>query len=99
MDDQQKLEREWKLIEWEEKRKDREQVHKHRMSGVHFAFILVPLTATLIVFIFKNEDTTLTTVAAILASWLSTTVFERHRHRIQPLLSRRGVNGQQKKLD
>ena len=57
MDDQQKLEREWKLIEWEEMRKDREQVHKHWMSAFHFAFILVPLTATLITFIFKSEDT------------------------------------------
>ena len=98
MDNQQKLEREWKLIEWEEKRKDREQIYQHRMGVFRFMLILIPLTATLIAFIFKSEDTTLTTVAAILASWLSTTVFERHRHGIQLLLRKRGVNGQRKKI-
>ena len=99
MDDQQKLEREWKLIEWEEKRKDREQIYQHWMGVVRFIFILIPLTATLIAFIFKSEDTRLTTVAVILASWGSTTVFERHRHGIQPLQRKRTLNEQQKKLD
>ena len=92
-------EREWKLVEWEEKRKDREQVYKHRMSAVHFAFILVPLTATLIIFIFKSEDTRLTTVVTVLASWMSATVFERNRHGIQSLRRKKILNGQQKKLD
>ena len=83
----------------EERRKDNEQSHRHLMSVVHFVFILMPLTATLIAFIFKSEDTRLTTVAVILASWGSATVFERHRHEIQPLQRKKILNEQQKKLD
>ena len=83
MDDQQRLNRD--IVIREERRKDNEQFHRHRMSIFHFVFILMPLTATLITFIFKSEDTRLTTVVAVLASWISATVFERHRHGIQPL--------------
>lgn len=59
MDDHLKRERDWKLAQWEDQRKDREQFHKHAMRVLHFFFILIPLTFTLIVFIFKNEDTRL----------------------------------------
>ena len=99
MDDPLKRDRDWKLAMWEDQRKGREQFHKHVMSVFHFFFILIPLTATLIAFIFKSEDTRLTTVAVILASWMSTTVFERHRHGIQQLQRKKILNEQQKKLD
>ena len=97
MDDQQRLNRD--VVMREERRKDNEQFHRHRMSIFHFVFILMPLTATLITFIFKSEDTRLTTVVAVLASWISATVFERHRHGIQPLQRKKLLNEQQKKLD
>lgn len=96
-DYQQRLNRD--VVMREERRKDDEQFHRHLMSLFHFLFILIPLTFTLIAFIFKSEDTRLTTVAVILASWGSTTVFERHRHGIQPLQRKKILNEQQKKLD
>ena len=97
MDDQQRLDRD--VVMRGERRKDDEQSHRHLMSLFHFMFILIPLTTTLITFIFKSEDTRLTTVAVILASWGSATVFERHRHEIQPLQRKKILNEQQKKLD
>ena len=99
MENQLKRDRDWQLAVWEDQRKDREQFHKHVMSGLHFLFILILLTATLIAFIFKSEDTRLTTVVTVLVSWISATVFERHRHGIQPLQRKKILNEQQKKLD